>query len=192
MKKISVIGERVVVKPIEIELEGKIVVPQTIQKQWEIGEVMHVGNMRRPDGTSATAYVKKGDLVMLQYIGAFEQGSRFEIGGKHVRIVHQNDLVGRLASVRISYDTFEPLGRYVLLKPESGLKSTIVVPQDFQPAETMRFVVKKTGSAVEQPVVPGMEAFPERGHLNRMALGEEVFVFCDQQWIFAVTEAASS
>jgi co-chaperonin GroES (HSP10) len=197
---LQLFGERVAVIAVEEEMQGSIFVPQERNKAYELGRVLAVGDCKRPDGKQQGPWVREGDIVLYQLIGAAHQeATKYVLDGHAIRILNQNDLLGRLSSTSVLLENFEILGNYVLLRAVPGQMSpTIKVPSQFVPRECWRFFVVQKGAGVDIPINLGQEVYAERDRTTPLEIqsrhklldqrGREIeesqiFGFCNYQCI---------
>jgi len=94
--KITPLGDRVLVKPLEGEevSKGGIVLPDTAKEKPQEGEVIAVGSGRvLEDGTKVAMEVKKGDRVLY---GKYA-GTEIKVGNEDHLILSERDVLGIMA-----------------------------------------------------------------------------------------------
>jgi len=92
--KLSPLGDRIVVKPIEREevTRGGIILPDTAKEKPQEGEIVAVGPGKLTDeGTRITMDVKVGDKV----IYAKYAGTEVEIDNEKLLIMHESDIMAK-------------------------------------------------------------------------------------------------
>jgi co-chaperonin GroES (HSP10) len=198
MNTLKLFGERVAVVTVEEEIQGSILLPQERNRNYELGRVIAVGDCRTLEGDQKTAWAIIGDMVLYQLIGPQEQSSKFVLDGKAIRILHQNDLLGRLSSPVVCLENFQILGQWVLLRANLGVVSTIHVPARYAPVENYRFYVVQKGEGVNIPLEIGQEVYAERNRTTHLEIKptkvengpseSEVYGFCHYQWVYGILE----
>ena len=92
--KIKPLGDRVLVKPSEVDEEkssGGIIIPDTAKEKPQKGTVIAVGPGRvADDGKTVKLTVKKGDQVLYSKYG----GTEVEIDGLDHLIMSESDILG--------------------------------------------------------------------------------------------------
>jgi len=86
------LGDRVLVKPLEVEEEtkGKIVIPDTAKEKPQEGEVIAVGDGKLLDsGQKVPLSVKKGDKILY---GKYS-GTEVKVDGVEHLIVREDDIL---------------------------------------------------------------------------------------------------
>jgi chaperonin GroES len=94
-KKLKPLGDRVLVKAIEKEMEsrGGIIIPDTAKEKPQEGEVIAVGPGKRDDnGKIIPMDVKVGDKILY---GKYS-GSEVKFGDEEYLIMNQDDILGTL------------------------------------------------------------------------------------------------
>ena len=92
--KLSPLGDRIVVRPIEREVvtKGGIVLPDTAKEKPQDGEIIAVGPGKiSDDGTRIAMDVKVGDKVLY----AKYAGTEVEIDDEKLLIMHENDIMAK-------------------------------------------------------------------------------------------------
>ena len=92
--KLSPLGDRIVVKPIEREVvtKGGIVLPDTAKEKPQDGEIIAVGPGKiSDDGTRIAMDVKVGDKVLY----AKYAGTEVEIDDEKLLIMHESDIMAK-------------------------------------------------------------------------------------------------
>lgn len=92
--KLSPLGDRIVVKPIELEevTKGGIILPDTAKEKPQEGEIVVVGPGKlTDDGTRIAMDVKVGDKV----IYAKYAGTDVEIDNEKLLIMHESDIMAK-------------------------------------------------------------------------------------------------
>jgi chaperonin GroES len=94
-KKLKPLGDRVLVKAIEKEMEsrGGIIIPDTAKEKPQEGEVIAIGPGKRDDnGKLIPMDVKVGDKILY---GKYS-GSEVKFGDEEYLIMNQDDILGTL------------------------------------------------------------------------------------------------
>ena len=92
--KLIVIGDRVLVEPIEEKEQtvGGIIIPDSAKEKPMQGKVIAVGKKTDKDGKELPFDVKAGDTVLLPKYG----GTEVKLDGKKLQLVREEDLLGVL------------------------------------------------------------------------------------------------
>lgn len=183
---------KIVVKKHEAKLKGKIFLPPSRTKLYEIGEVVAVGRLdsfgyKGEEKTTET--YKEGDLVLFQLPLPVAGAVSHAIKGEHHVFLNVLDVVGRLASDVISLKDFKIAGRYVLLTQDVRTPTKLIVlPDNAQEAqkEMMHYSVLQVGPDVTAELYKGQEVFPNRARINFINIESTEMVFIDQQFIEGV------
>lgn len=91
--KIKPLGDRVLVKPLEKEVEKKsgIIIPDTAKEKPQEGEIVAVGKGKiTEDGKVLPMDVKTGDTILY---GKYS-GTEIKIEDEEYLIMHQDDILG--------------------------------------------------------------------------------------------------
>lgn len=91
--KLKPLGDRVVVKPIEMESKTKsgLIIPDTAKEKSHQGKVIAVGPGKlSDDGKLEKMNVKTGDTVLYKEYG----GDDFKLDGEEVVILKEEDILG--------------------------------------------------------------------------------------------------
>ena len=94
--KIRPLDDRVVVKPLDAEEKtpGGIVLPDTAKEKPQTGEILAVGPGKLMDnGDRAAPAVRVGDHVIY---GKYS-GTEIKVDGEEVKILREDDILGKLA-----------------------------------------------------------------------------------------------
>jgi chaperonin GroES len=94
--KIRPLDDRVVVKPLDVEEKtpGGIVLPDTAKEKPQTGEILAVGPGKLMDnGDRAAPAVRVGDHVIY---GKYS-GTEIKVDGEEVKILREDDILGKLA-----------------------------------------------------------------------------------------------
>ncbi len=180
MSKISIFGERIAVKRTEQKFEGKIFLPPSRQKSYDIGEVIEAGSK---------SYLKPGDMVLFQIHDFVAVNSMIKVDKEPVIIFHQNDVIATVASKTLSWDVVTVTGKRLLLEPWIDKLSDIIITPDSvanESKELVRYKVTQLGAQVDIPVVVGQEVFPDRGKCFPLVIGSENRVYVDQECILGI------
>ena len=129
----------------------------------------------------------------------YVEATKYVLDGRAIRILNQNDLLGRLSSPNVCLENFEILGEYVLLRAMPGQVSpTIKIPTQYVPRECWQFFVIQKGVGVNIPISIGQEIYAERDKTTQLEMqskhklvsadgheieDDQVFGFCDSKWI---------
>lgn len=186
---LKVMPGRIVVKKHEVKLKGRILLPPSRTKLYEIGEVVAVGDLSAygPDGRLKTEEVyKPGSLVLFQMPQTFAQTITYDIKGVLHCFLNVDDIIARLASDVISLEQFAIVGRFILLQPSVRHDSVIVMPDNAEEAkkESLRFSVLQCGKDVKEQLFKGQEVFPDKGRVNPMNIEQKDLAFIDQQFLY--------
>lgn len=187
--KLRVVPGKVVVKKHEAKLKGKIHLPPSRTKLYEIGEIVEVGRLMgfgyRNEEKTAEEY-KPGDLVLFSLPLPVAGAVTHEVKGTLHAFLNVLDIIGRLDSDVIELAKFHIAGRNVLLEPTvRKASSIIIVPGTAEEAnkENTHYSVVQMGKDVTIDVLKGQEVFPNKGRVNFLNIENMDLVFLDQQFI---------
>ena len=93
MAKITPIGDRVLVKPLEEKevKKGGIIIPDSAKEKPQEGEVVALGTGKLDEsGKKVEFNVKKGDKVLISKYG----GTEVKIDGESYQILREDDILG--------------------------------------------------------------------------------------------------
>jgi chaperonin GroES len=93
MAKITPIGDRVLVKPLEEKevKKGGIIIPDSAKEKPQEGEVVALGTGKLDEnGKKVEFNVKKGDKVLISKYG----GTEVKIDGEAYQILREDDILG--------------------------------------------------------------------------------------------------
>jgi co-chaperonin GroES (HSP10) len=188
--KLKVYSGRIAVKKKEVKLKGAIQLPPSRAKLYEIGEVVDIGDLTHFGANrdqSTKEVFSPGDLVLFQVAQAMVSRVSFNIKGTLTAFLHVWDIIGRLTSDTIEYESFRIVGKYVLLQENIREPSKLIVlPQQFEPEtkdEITHYSVLQKGADVDGEYDIGQEVFPDRGAGNRITIDNRDMVFIDQAHI---------
>lgn len=195
--KLHLFGDRVLFEPVDEELVGSILLPQTRNKQYELGRVLQVGNGRVRDANNVIKdtklIVKPGDIIWFQVIPQMMANCALRLRGKTYLNVVQHDLIGRLKSTTVTLENFEILGYWVLLDSfEDPLKeeSKIYIPDTVKenPVRALRYYVKQKGEFVTDINV-GDEVVLDKRAAQMVTLNGDPYFYTDSRYIQGVAES---
>lgn len=152
-----------------------------------MGEVIATGDGSYRDGTKREMWVKPGDIVVYQLAGPAVENSKFKLNGSPIKIFHQGDVIARLTAKKITKDTFQIIGNWVLLevKLDQGL---IIVPEKQAPSEDFKFFVHQIGEGIKLPLKVGQQVYPERGRCLPVEVEGTTFVYTHQDYLHGALE----
>jgi co-chaperonin GroES (HSP10) len=197
MNTLKLFGERVAVITVEEEIKGEIFLPEERNRNYELGRIIAVGDCKNLEGAQKPAWASVGDMVLYQLIGPQDQNSKFVMDGKAIRILNQNDLLGRLSNPLVCLENFQILGQWVLLRANLEQVSTIHIPARYVPPQNYRFHVVQKGDGVSIPLDVGQEVYAERNRTTHLEIkpsnpetpvSDQVFGFCHYQWVYGILE----
>jgi hypothetical protein len=137
-------------------------------------------------------WVKPGDIVMYQLGGPQIENSKFKLDGKPIKVFHQGDCIAKLSSCKISIETFQVIGNWVLLEVRFD-QGVIIVPEKVAPSEDFKFFVTQVGDGVKLPLTKGQQVIPERGRCLPIEINGTTYVYTHQDFIHgALAEVAVS
>lgn len=89
--KITPLGDRVLVKPVEVgeEVKGGIIIPDSAKEKPTTAEVLVLGNGKK-DGETHEFSVKVGDQVIISKYG----GTQVKYEGEEYTILREDDILG--------------------------------------------------------------------------------------------------
>ena len=191
----KIFGDKAVFKSITEELSGSIVLPQKAAKQYELGEVVAIGDGQVKDGYGGykirPVLVKPGDIIWFQVNTMMASNNMFRVDGQLYMTIVQHDMLARLKTAKVDIDTFEILGHWVLLEGFEDKKkdSLIYIPDTVETPEVrmLRYRVKQKGSlAVDIEV--GQEVAIEKRAAQLVELNGKPYFYIDCRNIAAVIQ----
>jgi co-chaperonin GroES (HSP10) len=185
-KKIKIEGPRVALVQLEEEVEGEIVVPQGFKPNstFQLGKVVSVG----PDSP-----VSEDDIVLFQYPDAFRVSTTYTFDGKtKIAILPAGDVIAKLSGMKVSKETFNIVGKWVLLKIHVNKITSLVLPDNVTPGiENFRFTVEQIGNQVKDPYFQvGDEIVIQRNRASQVFVGDSEYAFCDIDNVWGVVEGS--
>jgi len=173
---VKLFGHRVLLKyekPAETKI-GNLYIPDVAGKHdlHRTGRVEVVGDgfVTNPVTKQVEAFkplVQKGDLVMFQINDVMRWAQIFRYLKDDLIYMLQTELIARLHGEKISLDTFEILGDYVLVKPQLRLiEGKILLPNTVQSPERIQYTAIQKGATVDLPFEIGQEVICNHGRVN--------------------------
>ncbi len=195
----KLLGDYTVARPLtpkeeERIAEGAIVLPQTATKAASIGIVVETGSAPASPGKAPplALNLKKGDVIWFQVTQQWLFGRQAVVNGELIMTLNNQDVIGRIdaESMRLSLQTFEPMGRWLLLDPfiDAPQGSVIVVPDAVaNNSKNLRYRVAKAGSLVTNIAI-GQEVIIDRRYANPVQMGTESLFYLDASFVLATAD----
>jgi co-chaperonin GroES (HSP10) len=192
--KLHLFGERVFFEPVEEELTGSLALPERINKAYELGRVLLVGDgkVKDKDGNikETKLVVKPGDIVWFQVIPQMAANCAVRIRGKTYLNVLQHDLIGRLKSTVVTLENFEILGHWVLLDSfEDPTETKIIIPDTVNEThKALRYFVRQKGEFATGYEV-GDEVIIEKRAATLVAFNNVPYFYIDGRHITGTADS---
>lgn len=187
--KLKVAPGKIALKKHDAKLKGKIHLPPSRTKLYEIGEVVAVGRLNsfgyRGEEKTAETYTP-GDLVLFQMPTSVIAATTHEIKGVLHCFLSVLDIIGRLDSDVIDLSQFHIAGKNVLLQQVVRKTSSIIITPDTADEakkENTHYSVMQIGKDVTIDIGIGQEVFPNKGRANFITIENTELVYADQQLI---------
>lgn len=183
---IKPVGERIALVNTEEAYEGKILLPETRQRTHVHGKCIAVGNGRYPDGTVREMYTNVGDVYLYQIDASQQVNATYVVDGQPVQFLHQADMICKLTSKTVSFDTIEFMGHWLLVEAYVDVPKTIIIPENVleHQHELHHFRLVKKGPQVEIGAEIGTEIFPARGRLTPINLDGKTYAFIQDNFVY--------
>uniref|UniRef100_A0A7S3Z322 20 kDa chaperonin, chloroplastic n=1 Tax=Lotharella globosa TaxID=91324 RepID=A0A7S3Z322_9EUKA len=128
-EKVSPAGDFVLAKFEKEEdfAEGGLWLPESLSPKPNLAEVVALGSGRTEEGGMIEFEVKVGDVVLYSRYGSVgAKEVELERNGETFAVVKHSELAGKLPSMtEYTVDDFEPLGSYILVKPDEAADETV-------------------------------------------------------------------
>lgn len=163
------------------EVQQGIFIPQTRHRLFAFGKVVALGAESSERGCAL------GDNCVFQVNPMFEKTIRYKIDEEFVLLMHAMDLLGKLKDNLIALDSFEPLGRWVIVERRSAaMVDGIYLPENNGVSGTVNYFVVKCGPQVELDLKPGQQVFcdPNRTNPLKFLGSKEDYGFVDMSFIY--------
>jgi len=182
---VLVFGSRVALKVVEEKHEGLIVLPPgTGRKSHLLGSVVSVS--KTVDGAPARdTQLSPGDTVLFQSNDYMLQQAAYESPSFSGIVLHQNDMVARLKSAKVTLKNFEMLGRWLLVEPFTSRKdSPIIIPGNIDNTNEMqRFKLVQKGAWVDYDLAPGTELILNKGQVNALSIDGKSYCYISSEGV---------
>lgn len=188
--KFNLFGDRVLVAK-EVTKQGSIIIPQGAgQDMHRLGRVVSTGSGKRPGAKDVEMYVKEGDLVWFQTNAIMQSHQMYELEGEILMNLMQSEIIARVGSNEITYDNFDVLGEWVLVKPflKQPPKAKILLPEAAKQAMAIYFRVEKMGHQVDLPIKKGDEVVLVHGRAQPFAIQREDYAYVHKSFVHGVVE----
>jgi co-chaperonin GroES (HSP10) len=189
---LKVFGPRVVIRPVQEEYKGLVVLPPGMgRNNHSIGEVIKLGDGKisgKPDWVSELA---EGQIVMFQVNDYMLQSTSFTYNKQACLNLSQSDMIARLTDKVVKLKSFTVLGYWVLLQPFTtrSKESRIVVPGNVQEtSEFQRFRLLQKGSKTELDVEIGQEVIVDKGKINVLSIDGTNLFYMASTYVLGATE----
>jgi co-chaperonin GroES (HSP10) len=192
--KLHLFGERVFFEPVEEELTGSLALPERINKAYELGRVLLVGDGKSKDVLGnvkeTKLVVKPGDIIWFQVIPQMAANCAVRIRGKTYLNVLQHDLIGRLKNTEVRLENFEILGHWVLLDTfEDPTETKIIIPDTVNEThKSLRYFVRQKGEFVDNCQV-GEEVIIEKRAATLVAFNNVPYFYIDGRHITGTADS---
>lgn len=189
-----VYGDRLVLSSVEEEYEGVIVPTPTFKQAHVLGLVKVLGDKAEASG------VKVNDIVLYQTNGFIAQQAHYNFGGSDYFILMTTDMIasvtptvrpdGKMATI-ITLENFHILGEWLLVEPfVEKSNSVIVIPENAQPEESVRFRLIQKGPKVDLDVQPSDVLIVDRARANPIGIGTGKYAYVQKQFVYGVLQEA--
>lgn len=188
--KFNLFGDRVLVAR-AVTKQGSIIIPQSAgEEMHRLGRVVSTGNGKRPGSKDVEMYVKEGDLVWFQTNAVMQSAQMYELEGEILMNLVQSEIIARVPTNEITYDNFDVLGDWLLVKPfmKQPPKAKILLPENVKQAMAIYFRVEKMGHLVDLPVKKGDEVVLVHGRAQPFDLQREDYAYVHKSFVHGVVE----
>ncbi len=188
----KIFGDRVLVKEAdEKEREvGGIVLPESASRSYLMVEVVEVGDgrLRGMDGVvQRRICVKPGDRVLIQANPMMATNNMQKIGNERFLVLNHHDIIAKIDKdlYELSIATFNPVGRWVLLRVEKPEKvGTIYLPNQAQPLQSageVKTYLAKCGEVAEEElgILRGTRVMVEHSRVSPLHLNRVLCAYVD-------------
>lgn len=162
--KVQLSKGRVAVTLTEIENKvGGIYLPEDRKKIFSIGTVVGIG----PELKDRPCHLRINDEVVFQIPAYIAANYGYHVDGQDFMILNQGDILGRLTNgTRISFDTFEPMGEWLLCEVKREImRGGLYLPEDVQAGVSSlppRHILSKKGPYCDLEADIGTELLIDR------------------------------
>lgn len=171
--------DRVVMSPLEEEIESCLVMPQNTSKDFFVSVVESHDNIPG---------LEYGDIVLYQMVsGYMSDASKSHINGKPVLILNKGDIIAKLISPKVEMSGFTILGNWVLLNPVYENSSNIEIPDAHKQDKDYKFFVLQMGQGCNEPKFKvGDRVIPSKTRITGISIENKNYVFLDCSSVLAV------
>jgi len=186
---LKIFGDRVLVEHTK-PVEGTIHIPQMAQDRaiYRVGRVVRVGDGRWPGKDPVEMLVAPGELVYFQTNDLIVHSQGVHWNGQHLLMLLQNDLIARVRSLDVSVEVFEPLRKWILVKPEFKDASAIVIPESVRDPSMFTWTVTKVGARVDLPLKSGDQVTVRMDRCSLIVLGRTEYAYIEEQFVTGLYE----
>lgn len=198
---IKLFGDRVLLDYVPTK-PGAIHIPERARNRdiHRVGKVIAVGDGQWSNKAAIPMVVKKGDIVYFQtneLIAASNGINWRSADGKETMflVMLQGDLIAKVnteasdegvSETDVSVETFDPIGKWCLLKPTLRQEGTIIIPANAKDGTSFQFHVVKKGPLVTLPIEVGNEVSLRMDRCNLVLINREEYAYIDEQYITGV------
>ncbi len=194
--QIKLFGNSVLVRKVTPKNTSTLYVPESQSDIHKIGEVVVVGNGKVPNGTIEPSLVKVGDIVYFQTNAVMAANTCYEHEKESFINLHQGDLIAKINTPKdeavVTYDAFEMLGRWSLLRVHQRQVSSILIPENINNNEFIYFTLAKRGADVDLEIEIGQELLINHGRINPILLENKNYAYIDKGYILGVNNAPTA
>jgi co-chaperonin GroES (HSP10) len=203
----KIFGDRVLLEKATVK-QGSIIVPDNGQDLSRIGRIVALGDGKRPGVKTLNhnghyyqvtlkdveMLVKVGDLVYFETNAVTAANTSYDMGNEILVNVSHGEIIAKikgrhLDGVEITFDNFELMPDYVLVKPFMREPAPgIVVPEVSKKAMTIYFRVAKIGSGVTKDINIDDEIILTQGYCRPLQIEREDYGYIHQNEIHGVVE----
>lgn len=178
-------GERVALEPVEQTYSGKVVLPQSAARVFDLGRVVAIGDGKVKDKT-VPLRVKVGDTAVFQANMMVAHNCRHDFGPKSKFIfLLQQDLIAVLHGTEIKLERFQVVGHWVLLQPFDEVTGIIKTPDTAtRPA---RYRAVQVGEDAPAELLD-KEVIVEKTRVSKISIGDRELAFIHQANVMGVVE----
>lgn len=197
-RQVRLHGERVAMVEVPEEVDQSLIaLPSERTRQWAVAMVVAVGDGQIGDEVRV-APTTVGTYVLLQASPLMMTQCRCRIGGETAFVIPWGDVIGNLAGPKVSFETFQLAGRWVLCQVQlPDMAGNIFLPNGSQTSgEVPRYTVLQKGPAAEDWYAIGDEVIVNRGRATVIQFGvgreKKLCVYLDRQDVFGVVSKDGS
>lgn len=167
-------------REVKEEYEGQLIVPQQVVRQYEMGQVIAIGDgHNRATGTRKNIPVAVGDVVWFQVNPAMKWHNVTKVDGEAALHIHAHDVLAKISGKVLKRANFQVVGSWVLLRGKLKTKGVIVIPDNASgdSVELQYFIDQVGEEASHLPV--GKEAIIDKKMAHAVDIGDEKFFYIE-------------